>query len=326
MTRSTDLDIDSNMGKKEAVALYRGMVRIRMVEERISSIYHPADEMRCPTHLYTGQEAVAVGVCAVLGEKDVVSPYHRSHGWYLAKGGDLKAMMAELFGKETGCAKGWGGSMHLIDLGKGVMGSSSILGGTVGHAVGCALAFQMKGKNDVAIAPFGDAAIEEGVVHESLNWASLKKLPVIFVCENNLYSTATHLRDRQPPVDIFKRAESYAMPGMRIDGNDVFEVYKASKIAVDRARKGLGPMLIEAMTYRWREHVGPDYDYNLGYRSKEELELWFDRCPIKRFQDVVSAKARLLIGEQINREIDEAIDFARKSAFPSPELISHEIF
>jgi len=306
--------INSDLNKK----LYKEMLYIRMIEERIAEIYHPADEIKCPTHLYTGQEAVAVGTCNALVEGDVVCPYHRSHGWYIAKGGDLKAMMAELFGREAGCCKGWGGSMHLVDVGRGVMGSSSILGGTIPHAVGCALAFQIQEVENVAIAPCGDAAIEEGVFHESMNWASLKKLPVVFVCENNLYSTQSSLGVRQPPVEIYKRAVSYGIPGVRVDGNDVLKVYETTLEAVSRARTGGGPTLIEAMTYRWREHVGPDYDYNLGYRSKQELEEWLEKCPIKRVSEVVSQREEKMLIEGFSKEIDEAIDYARQSPFPKP--------
>jgi pyruvate dehydrogenase E1 component alpha subunit len=310
--------VNSDLKKK----LYKEMLYIRMIEERIAEIYHPADEMKCPTHLYTGQEAVAVGTCNALVDGDVVCPYHRSHGWYLARGGGLKAMMAELFGKEAGCSKGWGGSMHLVDVERGVMGSSSILGGTIPHAAGCALAFQIKGVENVAVAPCGDAAIEEGVFHESMNWASLKKLPVVFVCENNLYSTQSSLGVRQPPVEIYKRAVSYGIPGVRVDGNDVLKVYEATIEAVSRARAGDGPTLIEAMTYRWREHVGPDYDYNLGYRSKQELDEWFEKCPVKRLSDVVTERERKLLVEEYSKEIDGAIDYARQSPFPKPDEYS----
>ncbi|MBF0504228.1 MAG: thiamine pyrophosphate-dependent dehydrogenase E1 component subunit alpha [Candidatus Omnitrophica bacterium] len=301
--------------------LLRGMLRLRLIEERLAAIYHQADEIKTPMHLYTGQEAVAVGVCAALRPEDTVSPYHRSHGWYIAKGGNLCAMMAELMGKEAGCCKGWGGSMHLLDVSAGVMGSSSILAGTVPHAVGAALAFQIKGEDRVAIAPAGDAAIEEGVFHESLNWASLKKLPVVFICENNLYSTSTHLRDRQPSVDIFKRAEAYGMPGSRCDGNDVGDVYTKTLEAVNRARRLEGPSFIEVMTYRWREHVGPNYDWDLGYRTKQEGEEWMIRCPIKALAAEFPAAQVQSYTDEFEKEIDEALVFARQAAFPREETI-----
>jgi len=297
------------------------MLRLRLIEERLSAIYHEADEIKTPMHLYTGQEAAAVGVCAALRPEDTVSPSHRSHGWYIAKGGDLKAMMAELMGKEVGCSGGWGGSMHLSDAACGVMGSSSILAGTVPHAVGAALAFQMKGEDRVAVAPAGDAAIEEGVFHESLNWASLKKLPVIFVCENNLYSTTTPLGSRQPCVDIYKRAQAYGMPGSRCDGNDVGDVYAKALQAVNRARSAQGPSLIEVMTYRWREHVGPNYDWDAGYRTKQEGQEWMKHCPIKALAAQFPAQEVQFFREEFEKEIDGALAFARQAAFPRKETI-----
>ncbi|MCK5179661.1 MAG: thiamine pyrophosphate-dependent dehydrogenase E1 component subunit alpha, partial [Candidatus Omnitrophica bacterium] len=226
---------------------------------------------------------------------------------------------------EAGCSKGWGGSMHLVDVEKGVMGSSSILGGTIPHAVGCALAFQIKEESKVAVSVFGDAAIEEGVFHESLNWASLKKLPVIFVCENNLYSTSTSLKDRQPQVEIFKRAESYGMPGIRVDGNDVVKVYEVASEAMANAREGKGPTLIEAMTYRWREHVGPNYDYDLGYRTKSELDEWMAKCPVKKYTHLLSQEENESLIKGYEKEIDEAIEFARQSPFPREELMANEV-
>jgi len=294
----------------------RDMLRLRLIEEKLAAIYHQADEIKTPMHLYTGQEAVAVGVCAALKSGDIVSPYHRSHGWYLAKGGDLNAMMAELMGKESGCSGGWGGSMHLLDVAAGVMGSSSILAATVPHAVGAALAFQMKGEDRVAVAPAGDAAIEEGVFHESLNWASLKKLPVVFVCENNLYSTTTPLGERQPSVDIYKRAEAYGMPGVRCNGNDAGDVYTKAVEAVNRARRAQGPSLIEAMTYRWREHVGPNYDWDAGYRTEQEGQEWMKRCPINALAAEFPAQEVQSYRDEFEKEIDESLVFARKAAFP----------
>ena len=301
--------------------LYAEMLRLRIAEEYLSEIYHQANEIKTPMHLYTGQEAVAVGVCGALKKGDIVSPYHRSHGWYLAKGGDLKAMMAELFGKKDGCCKGWGGSMHLVDVEAGVMGSSSILGGTIPHAVGGAFAFQYKGLDNVSIAPCGDAAVEEGVFHESMNWAALKKLPVIFVCENNLYSTSTPLEDRQPKVDIYKRASAYGIPGVRVDGNDVVAVHDAAIEAVKRARAGEGPSMIEAMTYRWREHVGPNYDYDLGYRSKEELDEWMAKCPIKKLEGSISKEDQEKLNKEITEEVHAAVELARKASFPQWEAV-----
>ncbi len=299
--------------KKE---LLRSMLRLRLIEERLAEIYHFADEMKTPMHLYTGQEAVAVGVCQALQKEDVVGPYHRSHGWYLAKGGNLKAMIAELFGKSTGCCKGWGGSMHLVDVPAGVMGSSAILAASIPHLAGCALAFQLKKEPRVAVAPFGDAAVEEGVYHETMNWASLKKLPVVFVCENNFYSCSTPLNERQPSVEIYKRAQTYGMPSIKCDGNNVSEVYEAAMNAVARARKGDGPSFIEVMTYRWREHCGPEYDWGKDVHTKQEGDQWMANCPIKKLAAEFPANVFKDFESQINKEIDEAIDFARQSSFP----------
>ena len=243
--------------------LYHRLLLLRRVEERIVANY-PDREMRSPPHLYMGHEAIAVGVSATLKREDLVFPYYRSHGWYLAKGGGLNEMMAELYGKENGCSKGWGGSMHLIDLKTGVMGTSAIVAGTISHAAGAAFALKRQGKDSVCVASFGDGAIEEGVFHETLNFAALRQLPVLFICENNLYATNTHIRQRQAQTEIFKRAESYGLPGVRIDGNDVLAVYEQARLAVSRARKGEGPSLVECMTYRYFEHCGVNEDFQLG--------------------------------------------------------------
>ena len=201
------------------------------------------------------------------------------------------------------------------------MGSSSILAGTVPHAVGSALAFQMRGEDRVAVATAGDAAMEEGVFHESMNWAALKKLPVVFVCENNLYSTTTLMRDRQPSVDIYKRAEAYGMPGVRCDGNNVEDVYTKALEAVNRARDQKGPSFIEVMTYRWREHVGPHHDWDAGYRTKEEVEEWMKHCPITALSAGFAAKEVQSYRDEFEKEIDASLAFARQAAFPRKETI-----
>jgi len=300
---------------------FREMLRIRMIEEKISEIYHVNNEMKCPTHLCNGQEATPVGVCQALQKEDVITLTHRTHGWYLAKGGNLKSMMAELFGKETGCCKGWGGSMHLFDRDQGVMSASPILAGSIPHAVGAALTFQIKCEEKVAVAVMGDAAIEEGVFHECLNWASLKKLPVIFVCENNLYSTISPLKDRQPPVPIYARAASYGIPGNRVDGCDVSQIHEVASNAVQRARKGDGPTLIESMTYRYLEHVGPNEDIHMGYRTREELDSWKEKDPLKLCRKYLEKSEINKIKREIDEEISLAIQYARQSKFPSPEVL-----
>jgi len=300
--------------------LLRDMIRIRRAEETLADLY-PAQEMRTPTHFSIGQEAVAVGVCAALQQTDAVYSGHRCHAHYLAKGGSLDAMVAELYGKETGCARGRGGSVHLSDPAVGVLASSAILGQTMAVAVGTALAFAMDRLPRVAVCFFGDGTVEEGIFHETLNFAVVKKVPVLFVCENNGYSTHTRLDVRQPAsVAIHVRAAAYGMPSQAVDGNDVFAVYETARAAVARCRSGAGPAFLECTTYRWREHVGPLWDYDKGYRSKAEVDAWIARCPIQ-------AATRRLIGEgactqadveTMTRESQDAVDRAVAAAKTAP--------
>ena len=298
-------------------SLYETMIRMRMIEEKIAEIY-PEREIRSPTHLYIGQEAVAAGVCSTLGRQDVVAANYRSHGWYLAKGGNLRAMMDELFGRATGCSGGWGGSMHLIDVEAGVMGTSAIVGGGISHAVGSALADRILGQPQVTVSVFGDGAVEEGPWHECLNFAVLKRLPVVFLCENNLWAAFSPLKDRQPPVAIHRRAESYGMPAVLVDGNDALAVHAAAATAVGRARRGEGPTLVECSTYRWLEHCGPNDDVPQGFRSAEELDAWKARCPIRRMRPLVTEGDDRAIRAAVAREIEEALSHARGAPWPEP--------
>jgi TPP-dependent pyruvate/acetoin dehydrogenase alpha subunit len=302
--------------------LYYGLLLIQRVETRIAEEYH-LYEMRCPTHLYLGQEAVATGVCAALRREDLIFPYYRSHGWYLAKGGDLNAMFAELMGRITGCSKGWGGSMHLIDLEAGVMGTSAIVGGMISQAAGGALALRMKGSDAITMVPFGDGAIEEGVFHETLNFASLRKLPMFFVCENNTYATNTHIRERQAQTDIYRHAAQYAVPGVLVDGNDVVAVHAAATEAAARARRGEGPTLIECRTYRLLEHCGPNEDLDIGYRTLEEIEHWQAHGALQKAQGLVTEADARAMREEIEARIDAAFAYARSSPFPT-ELFGGE--
>jgi TPP-dependent pyruvate/acetoin dehydrogenase alpha subunit len=299
--------------------LYGRMLLVRRVEERIKAVYH-LREMRSPPHLYMGHEAVAAGVCATLRPDDVVFPYYRSHGWYLAKGGDLKAMLAELHGRETGCSHGWGGSMHLIDLRAGVMGTSAIVGGTISHAAGAALTFRMRRQDRVAVVSFGDGAIEEGVFHETLNFAALRKLPLVFVCENNLYATNTHIRDRQAQPEIYRHAERFGFPGVRADGNDVLAVYQLARTAVARARRGDGPSLLEFQTYRILEHCGINEDHELGYRTLNEVRRWQAKGPLQKGKRLASEADVRRMTAEIDAQIDAAFEYARSSPFPASLL------
>jgi TPP-dependent pyruvate/acetoin dehydrogenase alpha subunit len=305
------------------IRLLREMLRIRVIEETLADLYGE-QEMRTPTHFSIGQEAPAVGVCSALARGDVIYSGHRCHAHYLAKGGGLVGMVGELYGKEIGCAKGLGGSVHLNDATAGIIASSAILGQTMAVAVGSAWAFTMNNSRRIAVSFFGDGAVEEGIFHESLNFAALKKLPVIFVCENNLYSTHTPLEVRQPAgLQISERARSYALPAKQVDGNDVFGVYAAAREAVEWCRTGRGPFFLECITYRWREHVGPLWDYDRGYRSKAEVDEWIGRCPIRRATERLLGRG-LCTSEELQKwrneakqEIDYAIAVAKTSPFPS---------
>lgn len=308
------------------------MLRIRMVEEKIAELY-PEQEMRCPTHLCIGQEAIAVGVCANLSRNDYVLSGHRSHGHYLAKGGDLKAMLAELYGKATGCTQGKGGSMHLVDLSTGFLGASPIVGSTIAIAVGVAFGTVMRGEQRVTVTFFGDTAVEGGVFHESLNFAALKKLPAVFVCENNLYSTQSPLSVRQPEgSEIFRLAKGHGIESHQGDGNDVLDVYALAKRAIRKARQGGGPTFLEFKTYRWREHCGPYYDFELGYRTEAEFEKWRRRCPVKMLRERL-LKNGILCHQDIENtehklaaEIADAVKFARESPFPKKQLLLEHVY
>lgn len=311
--------------------MYVTMLKIRKFEERVAELLLE-EEIKCPTHLYIGQEAVAVGVCAVLQREDYVFSTHRSHGHYIAKGGDMKQLMAELYCRRTGCSKGKGGSMHVVATQVGLMGSSSIVGGNLPLAVGAALASSTAGNGRVAVAFFGDGATDEGVFHECLNFASLKKLPVIFVCENNLYSTHLRLSLRQPADNIYQKAEGHMMSSVRVDGNNVVEIFQASQEAIEGARNEEGPTLIECRTYRWRAHVGPWHDLDFWFRTSEEVESWIERCPIRKHrefllkQGILSELEDEQISKQIDREIEEALTFAKESPFPDKSELMEDIF
>jgi TPP-dependent pyruvate/acetoin dehydrogenase alpha subunit len=299
--------------------LYRSLYRIRRVEEEVARIY-PTDKIKSPIHLSIGQEAVAVGVCQTLKPQDIVFGTYRSHASYLAKGGDLKKMIAELYGKETGCAKGKGGSMHLIDVHAGVMGASAVVGTTIPHAVGYAYALKLQKKSSIVVTFFGDGACDEGAFAESLNFAALKKTPLLFICENNSYSIHSPQQDRHAKPDICGRAIAHGIPAERIESNDVLEIGKRVGAAVDKIRSGQsGPLFFECMTYRWMEHVGPNEDYDFGYRSRSELEPWVASDQVSRIAQLLDERVRREVENTVETEIREAFDFAEASAFPPSE-------
>lgn len=305
--------------------LYSEMKRIRMVEEAIADRYSEW-KMRCPTHLCIGQEAIAAGVCGALRKNDFVVSGHRAHGHYLAKGGDLNRMLAEIYGKATGCGSGKGGSMHLTDLSTGFMGSTAIVGGTIPVGVGLGLSIKLNQMDQISVIFFGDGAVEEGVFYESINIAVLKELPVLFICENNLYSVYSPLHVRQPEGrKIHEMVSAMGINTMHGDGNNVLEVYAKTTDAIHSIRQGNGPRFLELQTYRWREHCGPNYDNDIGYRSPEEFEEWKLMDPVARTErllldkDIMSREEATAIEAKINSQIEQAFQFAESSPFPEAQ-------
>ncbi|MBI5447021.1 MAG: thiamine pyrophosphate-dependent dehydrogenase E1 component subunit alpha [Deltaproteobacteria bacterium] len=312
--------------------LLHEMTRIRLVEEAIADLY-PRQEMRCPVHLCIGQEAVSAGVCAALRADDYVMSTHRSHGHYLAKGGALKPMMAELHGKATGCCRGKGGSMHLVDLSSGFLGATPIVGSSIPIAVGAAFGTVMRGEDRVTAVFFGDGATEEGTFCESLNFAALKRLPVVFVCENNHFSVYSPLSVRQPEGHrIATVARGHGVEAFQGDGNDAVEVHDLARRAVEKARSGGGPTFLEFETYRWREHCGPNFDDDLGYRGKADADRWRCRCPVDRLRSELLAAGEATAEEveameaRIRAEVEEAVAFAAESPFPSEDTLVEDLF
>jgi len=297
--------------------LFESMLRIRLVEESIANKYSE-QKMRCPTHLSIGQEAIAVGVCANLTSQDQVLSTHRAHAHYLAKGGCLNSMMAEIYGKASGCSKGMGGSMHLIDTSVGFMGSTAIVGNTIPVAVGLALEKKLTRKKSIACVFFGDGATEEGAFYESVNFAIIHSLPILFICENNLYSVYSGLEVRQPmDRKIYKMVRAMGISAQHANGNDVEEVARKVKHAKTMILKSGGPQFLEFDTYRWREHCGPNFDNNIGYRDESEFLKWKKKDPLKNFYSENSQKYIDRKIDKISQEIDDAHQFADDSKFPT---------
>ena len=308
------------------------LLRIRLVEERIRALY-AEQEIRCPVHFSIGQEAIAAGVCAHLTREDIVTSAHRNHAHYLAKGGDLRAMLAELYGKATGCASGKGGSMHLIDLPAGFLGAVPIVGSTIPIGVGAALASVLEGDARLVVIFFGEAATEAGVFHESLNFAAVHRLPVLMVCENNGYSVLTPLAWRHPEGrEIAQLARGHGVLSLRGDGNDADIVHAVAGEAIEHARAGRGPAFVEFETYRWLEHCGPLDDHRLGHRPPADLHAWQARDPLGlyaerlRHRDVVTGEEIEAMTRTIEAEIDEAVAFARTSPFPARDRLMTDLY
>ena len=318
----------------QRIRMHKDMLLVRACEEGIARVY-PDQEICTPTHLGSGQEAVAVGVCAVLGQSDIAVSHHRGHNHYLAKGGDVYRLIAELYGREDGCAHGRGGSVHLTDRSVGFLGTSAIVGQMIAVATGVALSMKMDGLSNVAVSFFGDAACEEGVFYEALNFAAIHKLPVLFVCENNLYSTESPMNVRAAyGTTIPGRAEALGVVAETVDGNDVLAVADAALRFTTKLRDGGGPMLLECMTYRLREHVGPFRDHELGrgYRSEAEYLEWVARCPIKKsgdqlFADGLASEHDLTAwADAAETQISVGIEKARQAEWPQARDLFKNVY
>ena len=316
-----------NIPKSLLKKMYRMMLMIRKFEEKAGDLVLKG-EIRTPCHLYIGQEAIATGVCSALKKEDFIFGNHRSHGHYIAKGGDIKKLMAEIYCKATGCSKGKGGSMHIVAPEIGMLGTPPIVAASIPLAVGAALASVLEKNNRISVSFFGDGATNEGIFYEALNFASLKKLPVIFICENNKYATHMPISKCLANTNIAKKAELFNMPGFQIDGNNVIKVFQTVKKAGERARKGKGPTLIECLTYRWRGHVGPHNDLDKGLRSKKEWDFWQKRCPLKRLEKVlkITRSEKEKISQEIGKEIEKAVIFAKNSPYPQKKELLKNVF
>ncbi len=318
-----------------AERMMRGMFLIRQVEDEIIARYGKAGEeqkMRCPVHLSIGQEAVAVGACHYLTPEDKIFSTHRCHAHYLAKGGDVEKMTREIYGKVGGCIDGRGGSMHLMDDDAGVAMSVPIVSSSIPLAVGAALANKIDGKKNVVLTFFGDASVEEGVFHESINFASLMQLPVIFVCENNLFSVYTHLKDRQPDRPIAELGKANKVHTVTMDGSDVFAVAEAFRDLIQRARTKSQPSMIILDTYRWREHCGVSFDDHLGYRDEKEWNYWKEKDPVAAATRAVTEAGVMTQAEldtlqaEIKTQVTKAFDAADKAPLPTPDMARNYIY
>jgi len=313
----------------EAKQAYRLMRRIRRFENRVRELVDK-NEIPGVCHEYIGQEAVAVGVCAALGERDVITSTHRGHGHLIAKGGKVDRMLAELFGRRTGYNRGKGGSMHIADLSLGIYGANGIVGAGLPIAAGAAWESRAHDKGTVAVGFFGDGGANQGVVHETLNLAAIWKLPMLFVCENNQYAISASIKDMSSIQEISRRAEGYGMPGETVDGMDVEVVHDAAGRLIERARRGEGPALLECKTYRFVGHFTAETALGIKYRTDEEIETWRRRDPIATWRErlaergVLSAAAADAMDQEIERELDAAIEHARASPWPEmDEALEH---
>lgn len=301
----------------DVARLYRTLRLIRETEEQTARVY-PTDRIKSPVHLSIGQEFVAVAVCDLLETADVVVPGYRGHAAYIAKGGNLPAMIAEMYGKDAGCARGRGGSMHLVDMTAGVMGASAVVGTGIPVATGVALAAKRRRIGQVVACFLGDGATEEGCFAESLNFAALHKLPILYICENNGYAIHEPLSKRWATDRLCERVATWGLPARRIADGDIFAVREAAERAIGAIRRGEGPAFLEVACYRWREHVGPAEDYDQGYRSRAELQPWLDNDQVVRLAGMLDPETRSAIDRAVGDQVAFAFAFAEAAAFPDP--------
>ncbi len=317
---------------KSKIYMLEQMLLIRMLEEEIENEYSK-QEMRCPVHLSIGQEAIAVGVCSSLSKEDYLFSTHRSHAHYLAKGGNLPKLVAEIYGRKTGCSSGKGGSMHVIDLDVNFLGSTAVVGGTLPLALGTAFGSKLKKEKKITCVFFGDGATETGVFYECLNFASLKNTPILFVCENNKMSVNTELKYRQSPSrSLVSIAKGMGLYAEKENGNDVEKVYSLTNKAISIINKENKPVFLEFDTYRIKSHVGPGYDYHFGVRSKQEIIEKEKHCPIKEYENKL-IESNSITTEEINKiksdlkqKISEAFAFAKNSPFPDKEALIQGVY
>lgn len=308
-----------------AARLYRSMFLIRRVEEEIIRLY-PTDKIKSPVHLSIGQEAVSAAVCDHLDRSDVVFGTYRGHALYLAKGGDVPRMMAELYGKVDGCARGKAGSMHLVDPEVNMMGTSAVVATGISNAVGAALALKMQKSKAIVACFYGEGATDEGAWHESMNFASLKKLPILFVCENNFYAIYSHVRDRLAGPGLQARSRAYGIEAELIEDHEPMNLHERAGAAVAAVRRGEGPRFLECMTYRWRDHVGPTEDRVHKYRADAELDAKIEGDNLKIVGDLLPADLRQSIEVAEEKRVQDAIAFAEASTFPEDKEIYDHVF
>jgi len=320
-------ELPKDLSSDELINLYKKMLIIREFEQRITKDRGKIKSIL--VHAYTGEEAIAVGACAAINNNDYITSTHRGHGHFIAKGGDVNSLMAEIYGKEGGICKGRGGSMHVADYSKNMLGANGIVGAGPPLALGVALASKMRNEGKVVLTFFGDGAANQGMLHESMNLASIWSLPIVFVLENNKYGWSTPVDYASSVKDLSVRAQGYGMKGFTINGNDIAEVYKTTKEAVDFARKGGGPTLIECKTYRWQGQTTMDAD---KYRSNEEKEEWKRKCPIEAFKikliknEIIDRTIIQKIEEDTLAEIEKSVKLTKKSPKPDINTVLDDIY